>query len=37
MFQSSARINTGCNYWFATDGYSAMLFQSSARINTGCN
>ena len=37
-FQSSARINTGCNG--KTSGKCGRwytLFQSSARINTGCN
>ena len=35
-FQSSARINTGCNGLKVTPQAVAQ-FQSSARINTGCN
>ena len=36
-FQSSARINTGCNTRARRSGFHFRLFQSSARINTGCN
>ena len=36
-FQSSARINTGCNGVSVRTALSDLVFQSSARINTGCN
>ena len=37
MFQSSARINTGCNTSLSRRAIERIVFQSSARINTGCN
>ena len=36
-FQSSARINTGCNALGLSRAFGLGGFQSSARINTGCN